>query len=132
MGAPTVPNFPGSQFKESNSHQNVRKSGERTIGEVRQHLENRNKLYRNASQGYTLQQAADIIGLPKKTLDDYDRHIRIAETYGFDFEKYKYSGMGVLRAFVKDQSNKEKSDPPLKQEIMEPGYFLNIGPSNQS
>lgn len=106
MGAPTLPNHPPSQIKEPTGHQYARKSGERTIGEVRQHLENRNKLYRNASQGYTLQQAADIIGLPKKTLDDYDRHIRIAESYGFDFEKYKHSGMGILRAFVKEQSGK--------------------------
>lgn len=68
-------------------------------------MENRNKLYRNAS-GFTLQQAADMVGLPKKTLDDYDRHIRIAEAYGFDFERYKHCGMGVLRSFVKEQSTK--------------------------
>lgn len=61
------------------------KSRERTIGEVWQHLEARNQLYRNPSTNYTLQQAADIIGLPKKTLDDYDRHMRMAEAYGFDF-----------------------------------------------
>lgn len=99
MGAPTVPNF------EATHNKNTRKCRERTIGEVRNHLENRNKLYRNLS-GYTLQQAADMVGLPKKTLDDYDRHIRIAEAYGFDFDKHKHSGMGVLRSFVKEQSSK--------------------------
>ena len=36
--------------------------------------------------------------------------------------------MGMLRAFVKEQNAKQKSDPPTKQEFIDPGYFLSIGP----
>ena len=68
-----------------------------------------------------MQQAADIIGIPKKTLDDYDRNMRMAEALGFDFEKNSHLGMGYLRTFVK-QHSKESSIP--KEEFIEPDYFF--------
>ena len=33
----------------------------------------------------TLEEAANIIGVPKSTLDDYYVQIKLAEKYGFDF-----------------------------------------------
>jgi hypothetical protein len=124
IGGPTVPSNRPLEVKEP-SCPSARKSGERTISEVRQYLDQKNQIYRNLSQSgqnCTLQQAADLIGLPKKTLDDYDRHMRMAEAYGFDFERNRHMGMGVLRNFVKQQA---KEPVQVKEEIMEPGCFLN-------
>lgn len=52
---------------------------------------------------YTLQQAAEKVGLPKKTLDDYERQIKLAKEMNFDFEANKHAGMGVMRNFVRSQ-----------------------------
>ena len=52
----------------------VRKSKERTIGEVRQYLDAWKRIYNTPQENgiyLTLQQAAEKVGLPKKTLDDY-------------------------------------------------------------
>ncbi len=45
--------------------------------------------------------AADILGLSRKTLDDYYLQIRRAEQYGFDFDHHNNDKMGTLRKFVK-------------------------------
>lgn len=42
------------------------------------------------------------VGLAKKTLDDYYYQLRMAQTYGFDFERHKNDKIGVLRRFVKN------------------------------
>ncbi len=39
--------------------------------------------------------------MAKKTLDDYNNHIRIAIGYKFNFEKYENSKIGILRKFVR-------------------------------
>lgn len=51
-----------------------------------------------------LDKAADIIGISRKTMDDYNLQMRRAEQLGFDFIKHKDSKMGVLRKFVKERS----------------------------
>ena len=50
---------------------------------------------------YTLDEAAQKVGIAKKTLDDYYSLIRTAINFGFDIEKYKESKVGLLRKFVK-------------------------------
>jgi hypothetical protein len=46
-----------------------------------------------------LEEAADKIGVSKKTLDDYLLQIRIAKQNGFDFDKNRHQSIGVMRAF---------------------------------
>ncbi len=50
--------------------------------------------------------AAKMVGVSKKSLDDYYCQLRLGELYGFDFASNIHEGMGVLRTFVKE--NKEK------------------------
>jgi len=46
-----------------------------------------------------------VIGISRKTLDDYFLQLRRADDLGFDFEANKNKKMGVLRKFVKENSN---------------------------
>ena len=50
---------------------------------------------------FTLEQAADKIGISKKSLDDYLIQLRIGKMFGFNFTEHKNDKVGVLRAFVK-------------------------------
>lgn len=45
----------------------------------------------------TLEQAADKVGVQKKTLDDYLLQIRYGKRYGFDFNKFRNDGISKLR-----------------------------------
>jgi hypothetical protein len=49
----------------------------------------------------SLQEAAKIVGISKKSLDDYYYQLRIGEQNQFDFEAHMDSKIGVLRAFVR-------------------------------
>lgn len=42
-----------------------------------------------------------MVGISKKSLDDYFCQLRLAEEYGFDFENNMSQKIGVLRSFVK-------------------------------
>lgn len=46
--------------------------------------------------------AAKMIGISRKTLDDYFLQLRRAESFGFDFQAHQDDKMGVLRKFVKE------------------------------
>ena len=48
-----------------------------------------------------------MIGLSKKSLDDYYSQLRLGEQYQFDFQKHLDDKIGVLRTHVK--KNKPKS-----------------------
>ena len=44
-----------------------------------------------------------MIGISKKSLDDYLLQIRYGRKFGFDFEANSNEGVGKLRTFVKEQ-----------------------------
>lgn len=48
--------------------------------------------------------AAQLVGLSRKTLDDYYAQLRKAQQYGFDFEVNATEKMGSLRKYVKHMS----------------------------
>ena len=48
-----------------------------------------------------LYDAAKVVGIAKKSLDDYFCQLRLAEEYGFDFEGNMGEKVGVLRSFVR-------------------------------
>ena len=55
---------------------------------------------------FTLEQAADKVGISKKSLDDYLIQLRIGKMFGFNFTEHKNDKVGILRAFV----NKHKAE----------------------
>ena len=50
--------------------------------------------------------AASIIGLSRKTLDDYYGILRKAEALGFNFDYSSNEKMGIIRKFVKNCETK--------------------------
>ena len=46
-----------------------------------------------------MQEAADKVGISRKSLDDYLMHLRYGRRFGFDFHTNKFYGMGHLRRF---------------------------------
>ena len=48
-----------------------------------------------------LEQAAEKVGISKKSLDDYLIQLKIGRIFGFNFNEHKNDKVGVLRAFVK-------------------------------
>ena len=63
---------------------------------------------------YSLDQAAKMVGISKKSLDDYLLQLRLGRKYGFNFNQNKTKKVGILRAFVKrhraKQNNKIEND----------------------
>ena len=72
------------------------------------------KYYRGTKDGngnlirLSLDEAAQKVGINKRSLDDYLLQLRIGRRYGFDFTKNKSAKIGVLRQFVKREKQKEK------------------------
>lgn len=42
-----------------------------------------------------------MVGLPKKSLDDYFYQLRLGEKFGFDFKAHLFDKIGLLRNFLK-------------------------------
>eukprot|EP00825_Cyclidium_porcatum_P049082 TRINITY_DN8403_c0_g1_i2.p1 TRINITY_DN8403_c0_g1~~TRINITY_DN8403_c0_g1_i2.p1 ORF type:complete len:187 (-),score=46.16 TRINITY_DN8403_c0_g1_i2:165-725(-) len=70
---------------------------ERVIGEVMEKVAEWRKLHEEGEM-LNLDKAAEIIGISRKTLDDYNLQMRRADKMGFDFNAHKNSKMGVLRS----------------------------------
>jgi hypothetical protein len=56
-----------------------------------------------------------MLGISKKSLDDYYYQLRLGEKYDFDFKIHMNEKVGVLRTFIKDIKPKKK-DTYLKLE----------------
>ena len=59
---------------------------------------------------YSLVDAAKMVGLRKKTLDDYLQQLRMGKRYGFNFNKHKEEKMRVLRNYIKEHKPKNKPE----------------------
>lgn len=62
----------------------------------------------NSRKKVNLQEAARMLGVSKKSLDDYYCQLRLAEQFGFDFQLNIHERMGVLRSFVKERKGEEE------------------------
>ena len=88
-----------------------KRSKERKIGYIIEKVFLWRKLYNGFTDDngvfhkYTLEDAADRVGIAKKSLDDYLIQLRIGKNNGFNFNEHKNDKVGVLRAFVKKQKN---------------------------
>jgi hypothetical protein len=58
----------------------------------------------------SLQEAAKMVGLPKKSLDDYYYQLRLGEKYDFDFRAHLFDRIGVLRTYLKGLKHSSKLD----------------------
>lgn len=102
--------------KNSNSDKKKNKrTKERKIGYIIEKVNSWRKLY-NGFQNenakftkYSLDEAAKIIGISKKSLDDYLLQLRLGRKFGFDFNSNKSQKVGILRSFVK-QNRSQKND----------------------
>jgi hypothetical protein len=59
---------------------------------------------------YSLEEAANKVGISKKSLDDYLLQIRFGRKYGFNFNEHKNDKVGVLRDYVRKNKKVNKAD----------------------
>jgi len=91
-----------------------KRTKERKIGEIVKKVAEWRRLYtgkigaNGTVEKYTLDEAAERVGIAKKTLDDYLLQIRAGKKYGFDFNIHSESKVGILRSFVKMNKDKDK------------------------
>lgn len=106
----------GTQEKKTTGKkEHAKRNKERKIGDIIEKVNEWRTLYTGTTDAsgnfvkYSLEKAAEKVNIAKKTLDDYLLQLRAGKKYGFDFQAYKDSKVGVLRAFVKEQKKKEKA-----------------------
>jgi hypothetical protein len=109
-------NLYGSDRKSSKQSLTIdkkkfKRTKERKIGYIIEKVNTWRKLYNGFTdeQGkftkYSLDEAAKIIGISKKSLDDYLLQLRLGRRFGFDFNMNKNTKVGVLRSYVKKYKN---------------------------
>mmetsp|Transcript_17266 Transcript_17266/g.15159 ORF Transcript_17266/g.15159 Transcript_17266/m.15159 type:complete len:85 (+) Transcript_17266:851-1105(+) len=74
----------------------------------------------------SLQEAASVIGIPKKTLDDYYMVIKKAKAAGYDFAKNQALKFGHMRAFVKKANVSNKNKGQADEDIDEINQYLGL------
>ena len=99
-----------SVIKPFNRHEHIR-SMERTISDVIKIINKWRELYNGSHvpdangrlvfKSYSLIEAAAIIKVPKRSLDDYLLQLRFGNKFGFDFVNRGHEKMGVLRTYVR-------------------------------
>jgi hypothetical protein len=97
--------------KSETQSKKTERSKERVILEVIQIVKKWRKLC-ESKKGVTLTlaEAAKMVGLPKKSLDDYYYQLRMGEKYGFDYHGHIMDRIGVLRSFLKKFKTHRKGD----------------------
>ena len=101
---------------DKNPEKKCKRTKEKRISEVIAKVSEWRKLYTGAPgpEGdivkYSLEDAAVMVGIAKKTLDDYLLQLRAGKKYGFDFNMYKDEKVGILRAFVKEKKGKAQNE----------------------
>lgn len=64
-----------------------------------------------------LQHAANKVGIPRKTLDDYWKQLKFAKKFNFNFNKHWEAGFGKVRQFnriMKEKEAKQQSHVKLE------------------
>jgi len=56
----------------------------------------------------SLDEAARLVGVSKKSLDDYLLQLRFGKKFGFDFDSKRNEKVGILRLFVKKAKDQIK------------------------
>ncbi len=98
-----------------------KRTKERTIQDIIEKVSLWRKLYNGVQDPegnllrYSLEDAANKVGVSKKSLDDYLLQLRFGKKFGFDFQKHKDDKVGVLRSFVKTEKSKQKGSGGAKK-----------------
>ena len=119
-------NFSQTRITRTNSEDKKNKTSnkrtkERKIGFIIEKVNSWRKLYNGFYDEnksfikYSLEDAANIIGISKKSLDDYLLQLRLGRKYGFDFNENRHAKVGILRTFVKNQ--RSKKDNNIKDDL---------------
>ena len=101
----------GNQSNQGNQGKKEKRTKERKIGFIIEKVNAWRKLYNGfynengEHTRYSLDQAAKIIKISKKSLDDYLLQLRLGRKHGFDFNEHRNARVGELRAFVKKMRN---------------------------
>lgn len=70
--------------------------------------------HRTLKKRLNLQDAAKMVGISKKSLDDYYCQLRLGELYNFNFHDNLSEKMGALRSYVKnyrpERENKKRQN----------------------
>mmetsp|Transcript_7327 Transcript_7327/g.6667 ORF Transcript_7327/g.6667 Transcript_7327/m.6667 type:complete len:376 (-) Transcript_7327:667-1794(-) len=81
---------------------------ERTVGQVIQLISDWRMTAESTNS--TLEKvAADVLHVPRKSLDDYMRALKLGKQYEFDFNAHMNDKMGILREFIRKAQNKAKN-----------------------
>ena len=100
-----------SKLEESASNVKVK---ERELAVIIRKVKKWRDLYRGyqGKEGrrinYSLEDAARMVNLPKKTLDDYLQQLKLGKKYGFDFHANQHKRVGVLRDLIKEKHKQYK------------------------
>ena len=107
--------------KENFSSLTDSRKRERKIGYIIEKVYAWRKLYngfkdeKNNFIKYSLDNAANEVGVSKKSLDDYLLQIRLGRKYGFNFDENKTQKIGVLREHVKKTKEAEPKTGIVKK-----------------
>ena len=90
----------------------TKRTKERCIADIIEKVSLWRKLYNGVYREgelirYSLEDAANKVGVSKKSLDDYLLQLRFGKKYGFDFQEHRAEKVGVLRTFVKDKKKQK-------------------------
>ena len=105
----------GSENTVQNFFESEARRRERRIGFIVEKVNAWRRLYNGfynengEHTRYSLDTAAELLGISKKSLDDYLLQIRLGRKFGFDFNKYRNERVGNLREFVKKHRNKDNN-----------------------
>lgn len=96
----------------------IKPKTDKTIKFILQKVAQWRKIHMENQKKITLEEAANMVGVSRNTLDDYYFQIKLAEKYGFNFEKELDQPFMTLRKFVKENEEKKqktKTPTPLPQ-----------------
>lgn len=105
--------------QNTNINENCRRSKERKIGFIIEKVYLWRKLYNGIVDDngvkvqLTLDEAAEKVGIAKKSLDDYLIQLRIGKKNGFNFNEHRNEKVGVLRSYVKKLKNENDAKSAL-------------------
>ena len=84
----------------------LKRTKQRTIADIILKVSLWRQLFNGVSHNgarvrYSLVDSASLVGLTKKSLDDYQLQLRKGKTCDFDFQRNKHEKVGFLRNYVK-------------------------------
>jgi len=111
-----------------------KRTKERKIGEILDKVLQWRRLYTGVSDPATgqtikmsLDEAAQRVGISKKSLDDYLLQIRFGKKYGFNFNDHFNERVGVLRTFVKKHKGKKNEKKEEGVDDFDDGFGEDTG-----